>query len=300
VLELLEYPPDAVVVDATVGYAGHALALAARLNRSGQLIGLDVDNDILAVDREKLHNAACRVELIRGNFGQLDVELEERGISSVDVILADLGTNAAQLSAPERGFSFGLDGPLDMRLDDRLSRTAADLVNSLPEKELADLIWSYSQERHSRRIARKIAEVRRERPIKSTFELVEIIRFAVRIRSGKGRLRIHPATRTFQALRIAVNDELEQLRRLLELAPGLLKANGQIAVISFHSLEDRIVKWNFRANRSEGNYEIMTAKPVVADRAERDLNPRSRSAKLRVARRIGKVFLPQRSQRAQS
>jgi len=291
VLELLEFPPDAIVVDATVGHGGHAIALAGRLNRSGKLIGLDVDVESLAVDREKLLNAACRVELIRSNFGQLDVELQERNISSVDVILADLGTNAAQLAAPERGFSFGLDGPLDMRLDDRLSRTAADLVNSLPEKELADLIWAYSQERHSRRIARKIVEVRRERPIKSTFELVEIIRLAVRIRSGKGRLKIHPATRTFQALRIAVNDELEQLKRFLELAPKFLKANGQIAVISFHSLEDRMVKWNFRANRSNGMYEILTAKPMVADREERERNPRSRSAKLRVARRTEKVFL---------
>ena len=290
-LGLLEFPPDGIVVDATVGQGGHALALAERLNRSGKLIGLDVDVESLAVDRGKLLNVTCQVELIRGNFGQLDVELQAREISSVDVILADLGTSASQLSAPDRGFSFGLDGPLDMRLDDRLSRTAADLVNSLPEKELADLIWSYSQERHSRRIARKIVEVRRERPIKSTFELVEIIRFAVRIRSGKGRLRIHPATRTFQALRIAVNDELDQLKRLLELAPKLLKANGQIAVISFHSLEDGMVKWNFRANRSDGIYEILTAKPVVADREERERNPRSRSAKLRVARRTENIFL---------
>ena len=289
-LGLLEFSPEATVVDATLGHAGHALALAARLNGSGQLIGLDVDTNALAVGREKLCHATCRVELIRGNFGQLDVELQERGISGVDVILADLGTNAAQLSDPERGFSFGGDGPLDMRLDDRLGETAADIVNSFPEKELADLIWLYSQERHSRRIAKKIVEVRRERPINSTFELVEIIRSAVRIRSGKGRLKIHPATRTFQALRIAVNEELEQLKRLLDLAPKFLNPNGQIAVISFHSLEDRIVKWDFRANRTKGLYEILTAKPVVADREERDRNPRSRSAKLRVARRTEEIF----------
>lgn len=294
VLSGLSYRPDAVVVDATVGQAGHAAALAERLNEDGCLIGLDVDPDSLAAAAGRLSKAACRTELICENFGMLDEVLARLNIEAVDVILADLGVSSAQLADPDRGISFQQEGPLDMRLDSRLTLTAGDIVNSWSEKDLADTIWQFGEERHSRRIARAIMRDRQHRRIETTTELVEIIKAALGIGEGWRRSKIHPATRTFQALRIVVNQELDQLQRLLSLAPRLLGSGGQVAVISFHSLEDRLVKNSFREGKTNEVYEILTKKPLIADDMEKMDNPRSRSAKLRIARRIqglGQEFL---------
>lgn len=282
----LDYAENAIVVDATMGQGGHASDLAKRLGEEGLLLGLDVDACGIAVARRRLEGVRCRVELRRENFRYLDNVLEGLGLQQVDVILADLGVSSAQLEDEGRGFSFQVDGPLDMRLDDRQGQTAGELVNRLPEKALADLIWQYGEERHSRRIARAIVAARKAKPIERTGELVSVVQGSLGLRGSGRRSKIHPATRTFQALRIAVNDELGSLDRLLELGPQLLKQNGRFAVISFHSLEDRRVKQNFRANAKEGLYEDLTRKPIIADEEERKVNPRSRSAKLRVAKRI--------------
>ncbi len=289
VMGALAYGPDAVVVDATVGQAGHALALASRLGPQGKLLGLDVDDTSLAVAEQRLAGVDAEVTLVRENFGNLDGVLERGGFGRVDVILADLGFSSAQMADGDRGLSFQVGGPLDMRLDQRQPTTAADLVNSLRQDDLADLIYEYGEERHSRRIARAIVTARRRGRLSQTDELVEVINGALGIR-GKGRKsKIHPATRTFQALRIAVNDELGNLERLLALAPQWLKTGGQIGVISFHSLEDRRVKYDFRGKGQAGVYEILTRKPLVADEEERRRNPRSRSAKLRLARRTAET-----------
>ncbi|MCF7958187.1 MAG: 16S rRNA (cytosine(1402)-N(4))-methyltransferase RsmH [Phycisphaerae bacterium] len=286
-LEILDFNPEAVVVDATVGQGGHSFQMAERLSEKGRLIGLDVDPDSLEAAANRLSNVQCPVTLIRSNFGRLDEVLTDLKIDGVDVILADIGISSAQLANKERGISFQEDGPLDMRLDDRLETTAADLVHTTREEELADLIYQYGEERKSRRIARAIVEARRIKTIKRTGELLEIVNAAVGFSGGWHKSKIHPATRTFQALRIAVNDELGQLERLLAIAPKVLREKGQIAIISFHSLEDRIVKYNFRDNKQNEIYKILTKKPVIADEDERRVNPRSRSAKMRVARKAG-------------
>jgi len=282
----LDYASDAVVVDATIGQGGHATKLAESLGEEGLLVGLDVDACGLAVARRRLAGVRCRVELHRENFRYLDKVLKTLDLGQVDVILADLGVSSAQLEDSERGFSFQVDGPLDMRMDDREKQTARDLVNRLPEKQLADLLWHYGEERQSRRIARAIVTARRKRPLERTEELVWVINEALGLRGRGRRSKIHPATRTFQALRIKLNDELGSLEHLLDLGPQLLKAGGRIAIISFHSLEDRRVKHNFRTHAQEGAYEVITRKPILADEEERRRNPRSRSAKLRVAKRI--------------
>ena len=286
VLDLLNPPADGIVIDATIGQAGHAAALAERLGPEGVLIGLDVDPESLGAARERLAGARCRVELVRENFGRLGEVLDQLQIPKIHAILADLGLSSAQLADPARGISFQSEGPLDMRLDSRLKKTAADLVNSLPQVELANLIFRYGEERASRRIARFIFDARRQGRIGTTGQLVEIINRALGI-TGKGhKSKINPATRTFQALRIAVNDELGQLENLLVAAPARLAAGGRIAVISFHSLEDRIIKLDFREKQAAGVYQILTKKPITADEAEKSVNPRSRSAKLRGAGRI--------------
>jgi len=285
-MDILDYPKGAVVLDATIGQAGHAVALADRLDEKGLLIGLDVDAASLETSRQRLKEVDCRVELRRVNFADIAEVLSELGIAGVDVLVADLGVSSVQWADSEKGLSFQVEGRLDMRLDDRLERTAGDLVNKLGERELADLIWQYGQERKSRRIARWIVRARQEKALETTSELAAVIQRALGIKGEGRKSKIHPATRTFQALRIAVNDELGQLDHLLEVAPRVLKKAGQIAVISFHSLEDGRVKKDFRKNKVAGNYEILTGKPIIANEAERKANRRSRSAKLRVARRI--------------
>lgn len=283
-LELIQLPKDGVMVDATVGHGGHSRQFGLKLGPEGVLVGLDVDPTSLQRARLSLSDLACRVVLLRENFAGICEVLLQQGIDKADFILADLGFCSAQMEDTERGLSFQKSMPLDMRLDDRLTTTAADLVNQLSQKDLADLIYAYGQDRASRRIARFIVQQRSGRKLTTTTELAALICRAVRQPSRPGR--IHPATRTFQALRIAVNRELECLDRLLEAAPNLLKPGGWIAIISFHSLEDGRVKNNFRQNKADGQYEILTKKPITADRDEIALNPRARSAKLRIARRL--------------
>jgi len=281
----LDYPQDATLVDATTGFGGHSLLLGRRLKSEGLLVGLDVDPMCLTEARQRLAGLDCRVVLVRENFALLSEVLAGQNIKKVDVILADLGFCSAQLLENKRGLSFQSDMPLDMRLDDRLERSAADLVNQLDEKSLADVLYNYGQERASRRIARFIVSERSKVKISTTGQIAAIVCRAFG-RPAKGRKsKIHPATRTFQALRIAVNDELGNLQALLKAAPALLKPGGYIAVISFHSLEDGIVKWDFRSNAAAGIYELVTKKPIVACREEIRSNPRSRSAKLRIAKR---------------
>jgi 16S rRNA (cytosine1402-N4)-methyltransferase len=276
---------EAVAVDATLGHGGHSLLLGRQLGPAGVLIGFDVDEKCIRKAGAVLEGLACRVILIKDNFARMEAHLSRLGIPRVDLILADLGWCTAQMEDPERGLSFQKNMPLDMRLDNRLKTNAADIVNKYSEKDLADLIYEFGEEHASRKIAKAIIEYRRDRTIKTTAELARLVCRALRRQPGSGRL--HPATRTFQALRIAVNDELENLRILLQIAPQLLKSGGLLAVISFHSLEDRLVKTSFRENKTSGIYEILTKKPIVASDLEVRANPRSRSAKLRIVRRTG-------------
>jgi 16S rRNA (cytosine1402-N4)-methyltransferase len=274
---------NAVVVDATIGCGGHAKIFAKSLGKDAVLLGLDVDNNCLAIARRNLALLPCKVLLVRENFANIAEVLQQNGIEKADFIFADLGVCAVQLADESRGLSFNDDMRLDMRLDDRLAISAADIVNSMDEKGLADLIYNFGQERASRKIARSIIQARGKKKIDSTAELVNIICRALKCSPKSRKSRIHPATKTFQALRIAVNSELENLEKFLSVVPDLLKENGKIAVISFHSLEDRIVKTNFRQNKAAGIYETVTKKPITASAAEKRENPRSRSAKLRMA-----------------
>lgn len=284
VRELLAPVPGEVALDATVGAGGHARALAEVIGEQGRLIGVDVDPAILDSARASLAEAPCPVELVRASFTELPEVLAQRGLAGVDLLLADLGVSSLQLDDAQRGFSFQHDGPLDMRMNPGLKVTAADLVNRLKERELGDLIFFNAQERASRTIARRICTVRRDHRITTTGRLAEVVAAALKVNPHARKHKIHPATRTFQALRIAVNDELKALERLLELAPTVLNPGGRIAVIAFHSLEDKLVKLDFRARKTEGVYEILTKKPVSATDEEKRTNPRARSAKLRVAR----------------
>jgi 16S rRNA (cytosine1402-N4)-methyltransferase len=274
------------MVDATIGHGGHSYLFGQTLGSKGLLIGFDLDEKALEKAQERLKTLICRVILIHANFSQISDELHKKGIEKVDFILADLGVSSAQLADAEFGLSFLQDMPLDMRIDKRIQTSAADIVNNLDEKSLADLIYRFGEDRASRRIARFIVQSRKSYPITTTGRLAEIVCRAIG-RASKGRQnRIHPATRTFQALRIEVNGELENLEALLDSAPQLLKKGGRIAVISFHSLEDRLVKNNFRKNKSEGIYEIVTKKPLIPTRLEISENRRSRSAKFRIAQKI--------------
>ncbi len=283
-LELIQLPTDGVMVDATVGHGGHSRQFGQKMGPEGVLIGLDVDPNCIQRARLTLSDLACRVVLLRENFAQMREVLRQQGIDKVDFLLADLGFCSAQIDDADRGLSFQKPMPLDMRLDDRLTTTAAELVNQLSQTDLADLIYAYGQDRASRRIARFIVQQRSGRKLTTTTELAALICRAVRQPARPGR--IHPATRTFQALRIAVNRELECLERLLEQAPDMLKPGGWIAIISFHSLEDGRVKNNFRQLKADGQYEIITKKPITAGPEEIARNPRARSAKLRIARRL--------------
>jgi 16S rRNA (cytosine1402-N4)-methyltransferase len=281
-------------VDATLGYAGHASAIARALGPEGKLIGFDRDPEAFAFAsarlqklREELDDAMPKVVLHDLEFSQAAERLEA---GSVDGLLADVGVSSMQLDEAHRGFSFQADGALDMRMNPRQGVTAEQVVNQFGEKELADLIYEFGEERRSRRIARAIV---RARPITTTAELARIVAGCAPpmkrgpIKRERGRHVIHPATRTFQALRIYVNGELDELKALLEAAPKLLKPGGRLVVISFHSLEDRLVKDAFREGAQAGIYEVLTRKPLTAEQDEMDRNPRSRSAKLRAAERLG-------------
>jgi len=283
--ERIHLPTDGVMVDATIGQGGHSLLFGRTLGPEGGLIGLDVDKDFIRRAHFRLKNLPCKVILIRANFSQISEQLSNQGIEKVDFILADLGLCSAQLADVRMGLSFLHDMPLDMRIDERLKTTAADIVNKIDEKALADLIFRFGEDRASRRIARFIVRHRQEQPITTTGQLAAIVCKALQRPGGKRWTRIHPATRTFQALRIAVNNELENLERLLGSAPELLKKKGQIAVISYHSLEDRLVKNNFKQNKKENIYSDCTKKPIVPSRQEIAGNARARSAKLRIAQK---------------
>jgi len=272
-LRLLDPKPGETWVDCTVGAGGHSRLIAERLGAAGRLIGLDQDPTMLAIARERL--AGLPVELVHANFDQIAEVLANRGAGRVDGLLADVGFASDQMENPARGLSFRADGPLDMRLDPTSGATAAEYVNELSEAALADVIFEYGEERHSRRVARKIVERRKVRPFETTADLADVVRSCVP-RSGN----IDPATRVFQALRIAVNDELGALDRLLAALPKAVKPGGRVGIISFHSLEDRRVK---HALRDRDVWEPVTKKPVEASDEEQAANPRSRSAKLRVA-----------------
>ncbi len=265
-----------VLVDGTVGAGGHASALAKLVGSTGRLIGLDRDPEMLAMAEKAVEGLP--VTLVNASYADLGDVLDRLEIEGVDGIVLDLGLSSDQLAWSHRGFSFAEDGPLDMRFDPRTRESAADLVNDLDEKELADLIFEYGEERHSRRIARRIVEARRVEPIVTTARLAEVVRKGVPGKWGA----IDPATRTFQALRIAVNDELELLDQFLANVAGYLNPGGKAAIISFHSLEDRRVKHSFR---EDPELTVLTRKPVTASAEELATNPRARSAKLRVAQR---------------
>lgn len=283
--EQITLPRDGVMLDATVGYGGHSLLFGKQLGPDGMIVGLDVDESCIIRAHINLSSLACKVVLVRANFARIKEVAAQQGIKKADLILADVGFCSPQIADPQRGLSFRENMPLDMRLDDRIKTTAADIVNSSDEKSLADLIYRFGQDRASRRIARFIVEHRQAGAITTTGQLAAIVCRALGQPAKARKSRIHPATRTFQALRIAVNDELGNLEKLVAAAPALLRKNGFVAVISFHSLEDRIVKVNFRENKLAGVYEIVTKKPITASRAETARNPRARSAKLRIARR---------------
>ena len=272
-LRLLDPQPGQTWVDCTVGGGGHTRMIAERLGIGGRLIGLDQDPTMLELARPRL--AGLPATLVHANFDQLADVLRNHGVEWVDGVLADLGFSSDQLERADRGFSFRGDGPLDMRLDPTAGETAADLVNTLDETALADVFWQYGEERHSRRVARRIAERRAQRPFDTTADLAELVRRCVP-RSGG----LDPATRVFQALRIAVNDELGALDRLLAALPAVVRPGGKAGVISFHSLEDRRVKQAFR---TADVWRPVTKKPVEAADEEAARNPRARSAKLRVA-----------------
>jgi 16S rRNA (cytosine1402-N4)-methyltransferase len=291
-------------IDATVGLGGHSLEIARRLGAPGHLIGFDKDSAALGIAWTVVGRQSSlgedvvgrwpllvgkdeqrdwpQVEFRHGSFADLANDERLTTNDGVDGILADLGMSSLQLGNPARGFSFQAEGPLDMRMNPQAELTADQVVNHFGERELADVIYEFGEERRSRRIARAIV---RSRPIRSTAHLADVVSAAARPMNQAER-RIHPATRTFQALRIFVNRELDDLRALLQAAPQLLKPGGRLVIISFHSLEDRIVKDALRDGVKQGHYKLLTKKPVTATDAEIDRNPRSRSAKLRAAEKV--------------
>lgn len=283
-LELLDLRPGMTAVDCTLGRGGHAMEIARRIGPRGLLLAIDADPRNLEFARRRLADAPATIRYFHANFAELGEVIGQAGTGPVDAILADLGISTNQFFDEQYGLSFAEPMPLDMRIDPRQRSTAADLVNSLPENELANVLYHLAQERYSRRIARKIADARRISPINTTDRLAELVRSAVPSRGG-APAKIDPATRTFLALRMAVNRELENLSALLEQAPPLLKIGGRIAVISFQSTEDRVVKQAFRSAQQAGALQIVTKKPLSPADQEIAQNPRSRSAKLRVAQR---------------
>jgi len=283
-LEYLNVRADGVIADATLGLGGHSAAIARRLGPTGRLICFDRDESAMARAKarlaalaEELGSAMPKIEFVARPFSEM-AEAVQPG--TLDGLLADFGVSSMQLDEAHRGFSFRADGPLDMRMDPRSELTAEQVVNQADEEDLANLIYEYGEERRSRRIARAIV---RARPISTTAELARIVSACAP--PMKGGEKIHPATRTFQALRIRVNDELGEIQTLLKSAGSLLKPGGRVVMISFHSLEDRLVKDSFREAQRDGSLEVLTKKPVVASEEESLRNPRSRSAKLRAAMR---------------
>jgi 16S rRNA (cytosine1402-N4)-methyltransferase len=286
-VELLSPGPGKVMVDCTLGRGGHARAIAEALGAGGLLLALDADPRNLEYARRQLSGTPCPcpIRFFHGNFAELSDVLSVAGVGKVDGILADLGISTNQLFEESYGLSFSQAMPLDMRIDPRTKTTAADLVNKLREEDLANVLYKNAQEHYSRRISRKIVEARHFSPINTTDRLAELVRSAVPLRGG-APAKIDPATRTFMALRMEVNREMENLDALLSQAPELLKTGGRLAVISFHSTEDRMVKQAFRSAEQGGRLKVITRKPLSPTDEEVAVNPRSRSAKLRVGERI--------------
>lgn len=286
VVQLLGQCKRGVIVDCTVGLGGHSQALLDSWQGEGLLIGMDVDEDNLRQAKQNLERFGDRVRLFHANFSELKTVLSQAGVDGVDALVADLGVASTHLDLPDRGFSFSKDGPLDMRMDMRIKRTAGDIVNTIGQEQLADLIFEFGQERFSRKIAKAIVFARKSHLLNSTAELSQIICAAMPGYARQSRKGVHPATRTFQALRIAVNSELDVLEKLLSDLPSVLNVEGRAAIISFHSLEDKRVKQSFSDWAGAGTAERITKKPLSAQVSEIDRNPRSRSAKLRCIQRI--------------
>lgn len=297
-VESLAIRPDGIYVDGTLGGGGHGFAVASRLQQGGMLIGIDQDEDAVRAAGERLKSFGSRVRIVRDNYVNLPSVLDSFGIDRVDGIYLDLGVSSYQLDTAERGFSYMEDAPLDMRMDRRKERTAADLVNGCSEQELARIIRDYGEDRCSRSIARHIVEARKKQRIETTGELTAIIRRSIpkKLQVGGG----HPAMRTFQALRIELNGELEVLEQSIDRMIDRLKPGGRLSIITFHSLEDRIVKNGFRKNENpcicppdfpvcvcgrKSKGRVITGKPILPSEREREENTRSRSAKLRVFER---------------
>ena len=297
-IDALAIRPDGIYVDGTLGMGGHSAEIAKRLT-TGTLIGIDRDETAIRRAGERLRPFGERVQLVHGNFRNTAAILDRLGIAGVDGMLFDLGVSSPQLDEADRGFSYMHDAPLDMRMDATDDLNAWFVVNCWPEEKLKRILYDYGEERHAPRIASAILRAREQKPISTTLELVDVIRSAMPAQAL--REKQHPAKRTFQAIRIAVNDELEAVRMLMDTAPDKLNPGGRLAVISFHSLEDRIVKLGIRAHEDGctcprdfpvctcgfvQTLKSVTRKPIVPSAAELEANPRARSAKLRVAERV--------------
>ena len=310
ILYYLRPNPEGLYVDGTIGLGGHSICILKKSGPSGRLIGIDMDESALAVAEKRLCSFNDRLTLIHGNFAELQKLLNSCGISDVDGVLFDLGVSSLQLDTPDRGFSFQKMGPLDMRMDMQLSTSGTQIVNESSSEKLIQIFKEYGEERYAKQIAQQILDIRKNTPIRTTIQLSEIVEkvYSYKVKYTKYKLkkqnnenRIHPATRVFQALRIEVNSELKNLSQGLDAAISILKSEGYLCVISFHSLEDRIVKQKFRHYakncicppktpvcicKHEKLLNIVTRKPVLPSQEEIDANPRARSAKLRVATRV--------------
>ena len=298
-IDALNIRPDGIYLDGTLGGAGHSSQIARRLTEGGRLIGVDRDRTALAAAKERLAPYADRVTLVHSNFAEIDAILDSLGIPAVNGMLFDLGVSSPQLDDASRGFSYMADAPLDMRMDKDDALTAGEVVNTWPQGELRRILYDYGEERYAPQIAAAICRAREKAPVETTLELVDIIRSAMPAQAL--REKQHPAKRSFQAIRIAVNDELGAVSRMMQAAVGRLNPGGRLAVITFHSLEDRIVKSEMQqAARGctcppefpvcvcgkKPLVKLVTRKPIVSGPAELEENPRARSAKLRVAERL--------------
>ena len=276
VIEWLRIRPNGTYLDATVGTGGHALEIARRLT-TGQLVGMDRDPRALEIARERLRPHEGQVTLVQAEFSRIGEVSKELQLAPLDGVLADLGVSSLELDTPQRGFSFRAAGPLDMRMNPDSPLTAEDIVNHWPEKDLADLLYQKAEERDSRRIARGIV---RARPIRDTEHLATVV---AGVRKARGRQKLHPATKTFLALRTAVNREEEELEQFLSRTPATLNSGGRWIVLSYHSLEDRLVKRAFQGLAKEGSFRLLTKRVIQPGDDEIRSNPRARSAKMRVA-----------------
>ncbi|MFY9402469.1 MAG: 16S rRNA (cytosine(1402)-N(4))-methyltransferase RsmH [Candidatus Omnitrophota bacterium] len=285
VLDFLDLKKGDLIVDATLGTAGHAKEILGRILPGGGLIGIDRDENSLSIARQRLSEFGSACTFVHGNFVDIDKILEKLNVDKVDGILFDLGISSYQLKDAARGFSFQREGPLDMRMDKDSYISAYDLINNLNEEELSSLLWNFGEERWHNRIARILVKERQRQPIATTLELADIVSRSIPRRYRAKHYRIHPATRTFQAVRIAVNRELEILSTAVSKAIFALRKQARICVISFHSLEDRLIKLAFRKAEAEGAIKILTPKPLTPALSETTFNPLSRSSKLRVAER---------------